>query len=97
MESNEKDKVVFVQPKQWEERRGIANQCCERLNMKMPCVVDTIDDQVDEMYAGWPERLFVIMPDGKIAYAGKQGPFGFNPDEVKRWLKRNVGRPSRIQ
>jgi hypothetical protein len=47
-----------------------------------------MDNRVDELYAGWPERIFVIDPDGKIAYAGKPGPWGFKPDEAERALRR---------
>ncbi len=56
----------------------------------MPCVVDTLDNQVDAAYAGWPERLFVVDADGKIAFAGKQGPWGYKPAEVQRWLEEHL-------
>jgi hypothetical protein len=56
----------------------------------MPCVVDTIDNKVDAAYAAWPERLFVVSPGGKIAYAGGQGPFGFKPEELEAWLCKNT-------
>ena len=50
----------------------------------MPCVVDDIANTVDEAYAGWPERLFVV-ENGRIVYAGAQGPFGLEPDAVDKW------------
>jgi hypothetical protein len=59
----------------------------------MPCVVDDMDDTADNAYAAWPERLFVVGADGRIAYAGGQGPFGFSPEEVGRWLREHVGPP----
>jgi hypothetical protein len=93
LKSNETENVIFTQPKKWETRRDVARQCCNRLDIAMPTVVDTIDDEVDNLYAGWPERMFIITPDGRIAYAGRVGPFGFKPDEVANWLRRNVGPP----
>ena len=45
----------------------------------------------DEAYAGWPERLYVIDEHGAIAYKGKPGPFGYEPDEVEAWLKTRFG------
>ena len=48
--------------------------------------VDTIDNTVDNLYAGWPDRIFVIDPAGQIVYAGKQGPWGFKPKEADRAL-----------
>jgi hypothetical protein len=57
----------------------------------MPRVVDDLDNKVDGLYAGWPERMFVVDAAGRIAYAGNQGPWGFKPDEVESWLRKNVG------
>jgi hypothetical protein len=45
-----------------------------------------MDNAADELYAGWPERLYVIGADGRIAYKGKTGPFGYHPEEVEAWL-----------
>lgn len=90
MDTNVQDAVVYNQPTALDERRAVARDCCEKLNLSMPTVVDRMDNQVDDAYAGWPERLFIIGTDGRIQYAGGRGPFGFKPDEVKRWLERNV-------
>jgi type I thyroxine 5'-deiodinase len=49
-----------------------------------------MDNRVDELYAGWPERLFVIGANGRIAYAGGPGPWGFKPDELEKWLTKNL-------
>jgi hypothetical protein len=80
--------VIFNQAKEWGERRSVAQTCCHRLSLSIPCAVDTIDNTVDNLYGAWPERIFVIDRDGKIAYAGKQGPWGFKPEEAERALRR---------
>lgn len=90
MDINEEQKVVYEQPTTKSRRDEIAQSCCERLKLTMPCVVDTIDNAVDELYAGWPERMFIIGTDGRIAYAGGPGPFGFHVEEVESWLKRHA-------
>ena len=87
MDSNKTDNVIFDQPKEWGERRSIAQTCCEKLSLSIPCVVDTIDNTVDDLYAAWPERIFVINRDGKIAYAGKQGPWGLKSEEAEGALR----------
>ena len=87
LDSNRRDKVVYRDPKSWNERRSIAKTACTRLKLDMPVVVDTLDNQVDNLYAGWPERMFVVDRNGKIAYAGAQGPWGFKPDEVDKTLE----------
>ena len=88
MPSNETDGVIFNQPRKWNERQTVAQACCTKLNLSIPCVVDTIDNSVDNLYAAWPERIFVIDRTGRVAYAGRQGPWGFKPEEVERALRR---------
>ena len=95
MEDNIKDDVVFAQPKEDTERKSVATSCSTRLKLSMPVLVDKIDNRVDSIFAAWPERMFVIGRDGKIAYAGKQGPWGFKPEEVAVWLKTSVGPPKK--
>lgn len=92
MESNRQDGVVFAQPTSFGNRRDVARSCSKALKLKMPCLVDDMNNTVDNAYAGWPERLFIVDTDGRIAYAGKVGPWGFKPEHVRRWLRKNVGR-----
>ena len=79
---------MFPQPTTWTERQSVARSCCQRLELSMPVVVDSIDNAVDTAYAAWPERIYIIDADGRIAYAGKQGPWGFKPKEAERALDK---------
>ena len=88
MDANEEDDVIFDQAKDWGQRQSVAQTCCQELELTMPCVVDAIDNTVDDLYAAWPERIFLIDRSGKIFYAGKQGPWGFKPEKAERALKR---------
>jgi type I thyroxine 5'-deiodinase len=92
MESNKTDNVIFNQPTVPSERQSVAQSCCTRLSLSIPCVVDAINDPVDNLYAGWPERIFVVDGEGKIAFASKQGPWGFNPNEAERALRQVLSR-----
>lgn len=56
----------------------------------MPAVVDDEEGSVKGAYAAWPDRLYVVGVDGKIAYKGRQGPFGFRVPEVADWLRENA-------
>jgi len=87
MPANVKEGVVFEQPKSIESRREVAGKCCTTMQMLMTCVVDDMNNSVDNAYAAWPERFFIVDRDGKIAYAGAQGPWGFKPEEVEAWLR----------
>lgn len=61
-----------------------------RLGIKLPAVVDRFDDAVEHAYSGWPDRLYVIGRDGRIAYKSRPGPFGFKPDEMEAALRSQL-------
>ncbi|MCE9582550.1 MAG: hypothetical protein K8T20_08665 [Planctomycetes bacterium] len=86
MPSNVEQGVVFEQPRSDSARQDAAGACCSRLKVAMPCVVDSLDNAVDEAYAAWPERLFVVDAAGRIAFATEQGPWGYRPELLERWL-----------
>lgn len=90
MDSNEEQGVCYAQPRTLEARLAIARDFVERETYPIPLVVDRMDDAADEIYAGWPERLYVIDERGVVALKGEVGPFGFDPDVVDAWL---VARP----
>lgn len=73
------------------ERNKVAAQCRAKLAMTLPTVVDTMVDSVNQLYRAWPERIYVIGRDGRIAYKGGMGPFGFEPDEAEQALKKMLG------
>jgi hypothetical protein len=52
----------------------------------MPLVVDDLDDRVDDAYAAFPDRLYVIDRAGRVAYKGGRGPFGFDPRDMETAL-----------
>ena len=37
--------------------------------------------------AAWLERIYIFDTNGRIAYKGDMGPFGFNPDELEDWFR----------
>lgn len=82
--------IIYDQPKTIEERGEIAEVCALELNLEMPMYLDGIDDEAEAAYAGWPERLYVIGADGKIAYAGAMGPMGFNPDSWEAAIRAEL-------
>lgn len=86
MESNETEGVCYPQPRTTEERVMIARDFVERFAYPIELAVDPIANPADALYAGWPERLYVIGADGVIRYKGETGPFGFDPEEVEAWL-----------
>jgi hypothetical protein len=56
--------------------------CGLRLKLRIPVLIDGMDNAVASAYGGWPERLYLIGRDGRIAYQGDEGPYGFHPPEL---------------
>jgi hypothetical protein len=86
VESNDRVEVSLRQPRNYDERVGVARTCSRTLKLGMPMLVDTIDDRVGARYSGMPSRLYVIDRQGKVAYQSGRGPFGFKPDEMEQSL-----------
>ena len=88
MQSNIKDKVVYASPKSDEERAALAGTCVRNLGIKFPALVDGYDNAVERSYTGWPDRIYLIDKDGRVAFKSKAGPFGFKPPELKAALEK---------
>lgn len=86
MDDNETEGVCYPQPRSTERRIAIARDFAQRFHYDVPLVVDPIENPADQLYAGWPERLYIVDPAGRIAYKGALGPGGFHPEEVEHWL-----------
>ena len=50
-------------------------------------MVDRFDDATEKAYSGWPDRLYLIDRDGRIAYKSRPGPFGFEPAALEAALR----------
>ncbi len=86
MGSNDRAGIAVAQPKTFEERTAVADQCSNLLEMNMPVLVDEINDVVGNAYSGMPDRLYVIDRDGKVVFKSGRGPFGFKPGEMEQSL-----------
>ncbi len=87
-ESNEQEGICIRQHTTFEERMAAARLCAERLKLSIPTLVDSMDNAACEAFAAWPERIYMIGADGRIAYKGGPGPFEFNPPEAGEALGR---------
>ena len=63
-------------PKSTEAREKIARDFVKKVNVAMPVLVDGIDDQVEHAYACWPNRMYILDAQGRIADKGAAGPGG---------------------
>ncbi len=88
MDVNRRQHILVANTKTEDERAEVAGMCVTNLGVEFPALVDGPDDRVERAYTGWPDRLYVIDRDGRIAYKSAAGPFGFKPSEVEATLKR---------
>jgi type I thyroxine 5'-deiodinase len=88
MQSNIKDKVVFASPKNEEERALIAGACVRKLGIKFPAVLDAFGNSTEKSYTGWPDRIYLVDQNGRVAYKSKPGPFGFKAEELASALRK---------
>lgn len=85
---NLKDHIVLASPKSFDERAELGQMCVVKLGIKIPAVIDTFDNATDIAYTGWPDRLYVIDRDGRVAFESEPGPFGFHPQGVADKLQK---------
>ena len=83
---NRRSGVAVNEPVTLEERLDVASTCVSGLQVEMTTVVDGLDNAVARAYGGWPDRLYLVGADGRIAFQGGEGPFGFKPAELERAL-----------
>jgi hypothetical protein len=93
MKSNEKDKddVCYAQPKNIEQRVAIAQDFTKRYKFAVPFGIDQMSNAANDAYAAWPERLYIVDENGHIRYKGGNGPFKYDPKEVRSWLAQRYG------
>ena len=82
--------IIFDEPTTDEERTEVASVCQIDLDLHMPMLLDCIDNDIDNKYVGLPMRLFLIDADGKIAFSGEKGPFGWDDEAFEKTLKEMI-------
>jgi len=88
---NRSEDIRIIDPKSDEERHEAASKCALHTKIKMPVVVDPIDDKITSAYGALPTRLYLIAQGGKIAYQAERGPFGLKPDELSAAIEAELG------
>ena len=65
----------------------MAGMCTVKLGLHLPALVDKMGNPTEQAYTGWPDRLYVIDRDGRIAHKSDAGPYGFKPAKVRETLQ----------
>jgi hypothetical protein len=93
VESNESEKILFTQPTTLAARSEIAQVCSLKLELPIPTLVDDMENSTDRKYYALPDRLYLIGGDGRVAYRGGPGPFGFVAADLETAIKDYLDAP----
>lgn len=83
--------IVVHDPNSQEERASVAARARE-LGIRMPILIDDVDDRVASTYGGWPVRLYLVGKDGRIAFQSAFGPFGFEATQLEAAIESEFAR-----
>lgn len=86
MPSNVREDVLYELPRTNEERASVAATCVLRLAIKIPALLDGIENRVERAYTGWPDRLYIIGTDRRVVFKSAPGPFGFDTAALEKSL-----------
>ena len=93
VESNESEKILFAQPTTLAARSEIAQVCSLKLELPIPTLVDDMENSTDRKYYALPDRLYLIGSDGRVAYRGGPGPFGFVAADLETAIEDYLDAP----
>src|SRR5205814_6385272 len=89
---NRDEHIEVLDPTDNDERAEVATTCALRLAIRMPVVIDGIDDAVCLAYGGYPDRLALVGKGGELRCLANEGPFGFIPDELASAIVAELAR-----
>jgi hypothetical protein len=87
---NVRQGILVESAKTMADREATADVCIRQLDIRFPTLVDRMDNTVELAYAGWPDRLYLVGADGRVAYKSGPGPAGFRPAELEAAIRRTL-------
>lgn len=88
---NRDEGILVNEPISTEERVEVAATCAINLRIRIPVLVDEVDDEIALAYGALPDRLYLIDGDGAVFFQGERGPFGFHPQALEEAITRLIG------
>ncbi len=84
---NEREGIELQPASNLAEKQEHAMICSRKLHLPFSAVVDGMDGAVENAYAAWPSRVFVIGKDGRIRYSTRLTELDFHPEELRAALR----------
>jgi hypothetical protein len=81
-DDNEAADIRLKQHTTFAERIAAAQLCADKLGLRIPTLVDGMDNAAVEAFSAWPERIYIINSARRIHYRGGPGPQEFDPQEA---------------
>ena len=81
-EVNEREEIHLPEAGSIKDKEDHAEMCVQRLNIQFTTLIDEMDNRVEQAYSAWPDRLYLIGRDGRVAWKGRPGSVGFVPAEL---------------
>lgn len=80
----------ITEHKDYQQRCTTAKMLMDDKSLTMPMLIDHMNNQANESYRAYPDRVFLVRKDGRLAVAADRGPWGFNPGlkAVSQWLEK---------
>ena len=66
----------------------MADACVRGLKIEIPALLDNLENTTEKAYSAWPDRLYVIDKQGRIAFKSAPGPYGFHPKRMEEALQK---------
>ncbi|MCZ2074929.1 MAG: hypothetical protein LC130_08000 [Bryobacterales bacterium] len=85
--SNVTDGVLFASPRSDGKRTCTALAWMRNLNLRLPAVLDHIDNLTERAYTAWPDRMYLIDRKGRVAFKSAPGPYGFSTPDREQSLR----------
>ena len=90
---NRDEDITVDDPTSAEERHDVAESCLVKSAIRIPTLLDSMDDASARAYGAWPDRLYLIARGGRVAFQGGPGPFGFLPEELGAAIVQELAGP----
>jgi hypothetical protein len=87
---NRDESIAIADPTSDDQREEAATSCALRTKIRIPVVIDRLDDAVARAYGGWPDRLYLIGKGGTVSFQGEEGPVGFRPAELEHAIEAEL-------